>query len=333
VTLPWGAVQADLFGVSFVQHAIVTFNGTWGAGLVQYPGNVVNGLAEYVNADLCYEVPCPYPASFGPIGGNTSAPSYQQSIQIAYDWFVAWQAVNPNQTFGLIGYSQGAEAASRILIDLMNGTIPGIENFIGGLTYGNPCRPAGKVAPGIVNPGAQWRGIASVQIPQYPTINGQVVWADFVHSKANGDAGNDMYTMVPNTQVGTIMTDVYITATQAQLNSFGSFLGSMVTDLEKLVEDSGLLSGLKGGLASLVEMGAGAGIAFLTDLIGGVDINATGAKADVAAAVLGLNFLTAKGGSTGPHISYLGEIPGYSNLVANGVNFLGNICTLTPARV
>jgi hypothetical protein len=328
--LPWGAIQAELFGVSFAQHVILTYNGTWGQGLVQYPSDTVNGLNQYVNADLCYEINCPYPATFGFIGGAATSDSYQQSIQAAIEWTAQWLDDNPTQTFGLIGYSQGAEAASRIYLELIAGT-PNEARFIGGITFGNPSRMAGSAAPGVGSLGPQWRGISNVIMTSLPTKQGHTIWADYAHNTINGDAANDMYPQVPNTAVGTIMTDVYLTATQLQINNFGAFMSNMTTDLLTIVENSGLLSGLKGGLASLIGMGAGAGISFLVDLIGGVNINATGANADVAAAVLGLDFVAAPGGSTAPHISYLGEIGGYSNLVEDAVWFLANLCLLTPA--
>lgn len=327
----WADVAANIAGTKLVRHAVITYNGTWGAGLVQYPSDVVNGLAQYVDDGLCEEVPCPYPASFGPVGGNATAPSYQQSVADALAWTADWLAANPERTFGVIGYSQGAEAASRAYMELIAET-PYEPNFIGGITFGNPSRMAGSSAPGVASLGSEWRGISSTTMAALPTINGQTVWADYAHNTANGDPANDMYAQVPTTQVGQIMTDVYTTATQAQLNSPQQFAQNMVADLLKLVEDSGLLSGLKGGAAGLIAMGAEAAIAFLIDLVGGVNINATGAEASVAAAVLGLQFLAAPGGPTAPHVSYIGEIPGYSNLVADAVGFLHTIATLTPAR-
>jgi hypothetical protein len=329
----WKAVADKLDGLATVQHAVITYNGTWGAGLVQYPGNVVNGLAQFVNPDLCVEVPCPYPAAFGPIGGSATAPSYQQSIQDAIDWTADWVDANPNQTFGLGGYSQGAEAASRVLIELQSGDLTGfMPNFIGGYTFGNPSKMAGAAAPGIGNPGVGWRGISSVNMTSLPTINGQVVWADYFHSKTNGDAANDLYPLVPVGAVGTVMTDFYTIGTEAQLNSPGTFLQNMITGIFKVISDSGILPASAGGLTGLLGLGAEAGLAFLIDLIGGGSTSATGVNADVEAAVLVLQFLTAPGGATGPHISYLGELPGYSNLVAPAVGFLNTIATLTPAR-
>jgi PE-PPE domain len=329
----WTALANSLDGVATIQHAVLTVGGTFeSAPGTQYPSNVVNGLAEFINPDLCFEVPVPYPASFGPLSGAT-APSYDQSIADAEAFITSWIQANPTRTFALAGYSQGAEAVSRIAIQLMGGTLEQfLPNFIGGYTFGNPCRMAGAVAPGIGNPGPQWRGISSLNMTELPTINGQVVWADYIHSTANGDPANDMYGMVPVSQVGTIMTDVYTAATETQLNDITAFTIQIVSALEQLVSDSGILGGLDGGLAGLLGEGLEAAIGFLVDIVGGGNINATGVNADVEAAVLGLQFLAAPGGSTGPHISYLGELPGYSNLVADAVNFLHTIATLTPAR-
>lgn len=318
-----------LNGQYWVRHAVLTYNGTWGAGLVQYPGDTVNGADQA----LVVEVPCPYPATFGFIGGQPNSPSYQQSIQAAIDWTANWLAANPYQTFALCGYSQGAEAASRVAIELMGGSLSRYaDNWIGGITYGNPSRLAGAAAPGIGNPGFQWRGISSVRMPALPTINSQIVWADYFHSKTEGDPANDMYACVPDTQVGAIMTDVYTATTELQLNAPQQFGHDMVSALLKIVSDSGVLSHLKGGIAGLIALGLEGGIEFLVELIGGVNINATGVNADVSAAVLGMQFLTAPGGATAPHISDLGEIPGYRNLVADGVDFLNFISNLTVPR-
>jgi hypothetical protein len=276
-----------------VKHVVITFNGTWGAGLVQYPSDVVNGLDQFVNPNLCVEVPCPYPATFGFIGGSTTDPSYQQSVGDAVDWFTGWAAANPTQTFALVGYSQGAEAASRVYMEKIKGT-PLEDRFIGGITFGNPCRGKGCVAPGVADPGGH--GISQTLMTELPTKNGQVVWADYVHSPANGDPGTDMYAcaLPPG---DTVMGTVYGMATNAQLNDGIEFAQQMATGLQAVVTEA------------------------LADPIGAL-----------SAAQQGIAFVAAPGGPTGPHISYIGEIGGYSNLVANAVGFLNTIATLTPAR-
>jgi hypothetical protein len=278
-------------------HAIITFNGTWGAGIVQYPGNTINGLHEYVNPFLCQEIVCPYPASFGPVPpGDISAPSYNQSIAVAIAWMGHWLEANPNRTFGLIGYSQGAEAASRILMELQGGSLSRyLPNFIGGITFGNPSRGAGFHASTIADPGGH--GIATTLMTSLPKIGNTVVWADYVHSKANGDAANDMYACVPAGAAGTVMADFYSIATDLQVNDFLSFISNMVTSISRAAQD-----------ALTAPLGAG------------------------EAAIDGISFLAAPGGPTAPHISYLGEIGGYSNLVQHAVGFLQKICLLTPVR-
>ncbi|OIN80855.1 PE-PPE domain-containing protein [Mycobacterium malmoense] len=333
----WKEVADKLDGVATVKHAVLTVNGTWGSGQDQYPSQVVAGLAQFINPDLCYEVPVVYPGSFGFVGGAPTSDSYQQSVQAAINAIIGWLQANPLQTFALIGYSQGAEVVSRIAMALMGQIDLGVDltpyavNWIGGITFGNPCRGVNFVAPGVANPG-NYRGISSINMTQLPTINGEIVWADYVHSPANGDAGLDMYGSVLVGQVGTIMTDVYTAATALQLNSPSEFGQDMVTDLMQLVEDSGIIKGFAGGIPGLLGMGVTALEAFLVGLVTGPKANATGVSADAQAALAGMAFLAAPGGPTAPHISYGGEIPGYSNLVSKAVGFLYQIATLTPAR-
>jgi hypothetical protein len=326
----WKSVQDKLDGLTTVQHAVLTFAGTWAQPGTGYPSMVVAGLNAYVNDDLCYEVPVPYPASFGPIGGPATSPSYQQSIAAAIEWAGNWIVDNPLQTFGIWGYSQGAEAASRVAIELMGGSLAAYAgNFIGGGTHGNPCRGAGFHAPGIADPGGH--GISSVNMTELPTRNGQVVWADYVHSPANSDAGLDMYASVPNGQVGQDMTDVYTAATSLQFNDIGALTDDMVNTLVTAVKALGLIPAFEGGISGLLGAGLGALEGLLIGLVSGPQANATGTQAAVEAALQGIDFLAAPGGPTAPHISYIGEIAGYSNLVAQAVGFLNNIATLTPA--
>ena len=326
----WGDIAYNTAGLKKVRHAILTYQGSWSAPGTGYASQVAQALP-----DLCFEVPSDEPATFGVLSpGQPTAPSYDQSCEIAENWTAQWLAAHPNQTWGVGGYSQGGEAASRVQMATMaGGPLEAYAgNFIGGYTFGNPCRGKGFHAPTIADPGG--RGISSVNMAILPTINGQQVWADYVHSHANGDAGLDMYASVPLGQVGNDMTDVYTLAVQQQLNNPGVFIEQISTDLIKVVVDSGVLPSITGGLPGLLALGTGALIEFLVALIApNMDVsNATGPTAAVLAAVQGLNFVAAPGGSTAPHISYNGEIGGYSNQVADAVSFLEHICTLTPAR-
>jgi hypothetical protein len=292
----WGDVLAHQQGTKLIRHAVLTYNGTWGAGLVQYPGDVVNGIAEYVSDDLLFEIPCPYPASFGFIGGATDAPSYDQSVQDALNWTAVWLAASGAQSFFVVGYSQGAEAAARVAMELESGLLSNYKDrFMGGVTFGNPARGSGFHAATIADPGGH--GIATNRMTSLPTRGGQVVWADYVHSRNNGDQSDDMYACVPDGKVGDDMSAIYQIATEAQLNDAVEF----------------------------AKQFAGGVVTCLGDILG-APIDA------IEAAWRGLEFVAAPGGPTAPHISYLGEIAGYSNLVAHAVGFVAALAQATPAR-
>lgn len=325
MTATWTDFLAQCDGVHHTRHAVLTVGGTWEpAPGTQYPSNVVNGLAEYIDDSLCFEVPVPYPASFGPIGGQPNAPSYIQSVDQAVTWITNWLAANPTQTFALGGYSQGGEVVSRIAIELMDGALQQhLPQFIGGYTFGNPCRIADHES----------RGISSTLMTQLPTIDGQTVWVDYFHSPTRGDPGTDMYASVPLGQVGKLMTDVYAIATSIQINDLDMLTRNIVNTLVIAAHDLGVVPAVTGGLPGLFDLGASAIEGIFTGITRGPQPDATGAAAATQAALAGLNFLTAPGGPTAPHISYLGEIGGYSNLVADAVGHLHNIATGTPARV
>lgn len=320
----WAAILAAKNGQPFYQHACLTVGGTWEiAPGTQYPSFVAQAV------DQVFEVPVPYPASFGLLGGPITSPSYEQSVQIAVAWIIAWIQANPYQMFILGGYSQGAEVTSRVYIWLLTAGTQYLPNLVGGYTFGNPCRKGGAHAPTMADPGGH--GISTTLMPGLPTINGNTVWADYCHSVANGDAADDMYTVVPDGEIGVIMGDVYTTAIEVQMNNPQSFFQDMVTDLIKIVNDTGIIPAAEGGLAAIVELGVGALIEFFETLITGkVDDSATGADAAVEAAVLGLKFLAAPGGPTAPHISYNGEIAGYVDVVPDAINFVNNLCVITP---
>jgi hypothetical protein len=344
----WKDVADKLDGLASVKHAVLTYQGSWSAPGTGYASQVIGAL-QNVNPDLCYEVPSDEPSTFGILSApNITAPSYAQSGVIAYNWTKAWLQQNPFQTFALAGYSQGGEDAAMCAMALMPGgdLEEFADRFIGGYTFGNPRRGLGFHAPTIADPG-KYHGISPINMTALPyAVNGSVVWsptpipgavqlwADYVHSPANGDAGLDMYAAVPVGQVGVDMTDVYNIATQQQLNDPIAFATSMSTDLVTVVKDSGVLPSLSGGLGGLLTLGGTALIEFLIGLLDkNLDVTtATGPNAAVLAAVQGLNFVSAPGGPTMPHTSYYGESPGYSDMVDQAVGFLGQICALTPAR-
>lgn len=222
----WAAVESKLDGRQWVPHTVLTFAGTWAPPGVGYPSDVVNGLTLVVDDGLVVEVPVPAPWSFGPVGGPLDAPSYEQSVQIGYRWACNWIRGHPNNTFALGGYSQGGEAASRVLAELMTGSLTDYRhNLIGGYTFGNPWRLAGHTGPGLADPGGH--GIATTNLTpnQVPDT-----WVDVANK-------GDLYTATPDGLAGQYVTDFYSLAVKAQLGNFGQFVADEIAAGQKLLGD------------------------------------------------------------------------------------------------
>jgi hypothetical protein len=192
------------------RHAVLTFAGAWAQPGTGYPSDVVNAA----NPDLVFEVPIDAPWSFGPIAPDARAsPSYAEAIEIAVTNATEWIDANPRQTFALGGYGQGAEAASRVLAEIMTGSLRSVRpNLIGGYTFGNPWRLAAHTFPGGADPGG--RGIAATnltaeQIPK--DANGIDTWWDFANP-------GDLYTTTPTDTSGADITAVYKAAVQVSID-------------------------------------------------------------------------------------------------------------------
>jgi hypothetical protein len=284
-------------GATPIRHAVLTFAGTFAAPGTGYPSDVVHAA----NPDLVFETPVQSPWSFGPIPpGAPTAPSYAESVQIAVNNATEWINANPKQTFAMGGYSQGAEAASRVLAEIMTGTLQwALPNLIGGYTFGNPWRLAGHTFPGGTDPGG--RGIADVnltaqQIPK--DANGLDTWWDFANP-------GDLYTTTPNDAAGADITAAYKAAVQLSIS----------TNL--IVNMLAALTGM-GGLAQEI-------LALITNpFVGG------------PALVEAINLTIAFAGTNPPawpHISYhvAPALPGQSS-VEVAVGHLNQIAAATPAR-
>jgi hypothetical protein len=293
----YGAIAADIAGVTFVRHAVLTFAGTFAAPGTGFPSDVVN----QANPDLVYEVPVIAPWTFGPIPPDApTAPSYAESVQIAVTFATNWITANPAQTFAIGGYSQGGEAASRVLASIMGGALQSARpNLIGGYTFGNPARGLGHTFPGGTDPGG--RGISSfnltaAQIPK--DANNVDTWWDFANP-------GDLYTTTPNDQAGADITAVYLAAVQ---------LGF---DHDLIAAEIAALTG-EGGLGQQV-------LALLTQpLVGG--------PALAEAITLAVNFYdTVPPGMA--HLAYdtIDALPGLSS-IAVAVDHLNSIAAQTPAR-
>ena len=294
----FGDIAAHVSGVRLVRHAVLTFAGTFAAPGTGYPSDVVNAA----NPDLVFEVPVQAPWTFGPIPPDApTAPSYAESVRIAVNFATAWINANPQQTFAICGYSQGAEAASRVVAQIMTGSLQWARpNLIGGYSFGNPWRLTGHTFPGGIDPGG--RGIANInltaaQIPK--DANGVDTWWDFANR-------GDLYTTTPDDEAGADITAVYKAAVQ---------LGIDINVIAALI--AGLTG--QGSLAQQV-------LAFVTDpIIGGIAL--------AEAINLAVAFY-----STNPpaltHLSYQSApaIPGQSS-VEVAIGHLNNIAGATLARM
>ena len=293
----FGDVAAHIPGVSLVRHAVLTFAGTFSAPGTGYPSDVVNGA----DPDLVFEVPVQAPWSFGPIPPDApTAPSYAESVQIGVNFATAWINANPNQTFALGGYSQGAEAASRVLAEIMTGSLQSVRpNLIGGYTFGNPWRLTGHTFPGGTDPGG--RGIANINLTaaQIPTdANGVDTWWDFANP-------GDLYTTTPNDQAGADITAVYKAAVQLSIET------NLIMNL---------IAGLTGQGSLAQEV-----LALVTDpIVGGL---ALVEAINVAVTFYGTNPPML------PHLEYqtVDALPGQSS-VAVAIGHLNQIAAATPAH-
>jgi hypothetical protein len=293
----FGDIAAHISGVSLVRHAVLTFAGTFAAPGTGYPSDVVNGA----NPDLVFEVPVQSPWSFGPIPpGAPTSPSYAEAVQIGVTNAIAWINTNPKQTFALGGYSQGAEAASRVLAEIMTGSLQGARpNLIGGYSFGNPWRLTGHTFPGGTDPGG--RGIANIRLTaaQIPKdANGVDTWWDFANP-------GDLYTTTPNDVAGDDITAVYKAAVQLAIET------NLITNL---------IAGLT-GQGSLAEQIA----EFITDPV-------VGGPALIEAIDLAFAFYSTNPPAL-PHLSYqiVDALPGRSS-VAVAIGHLNQIAAATPAR-
>ncbi len=291
-------IAANIAGVYHVRHAVLTFAGTWAAPGTGYPSGVVNAA----DPDLVFEVPIQAPWTFGPIPpGAPLSPSYAESVGIAVTNAIGWINNYPKQTFALGGYSQGAEAASRVLAEVMTGSLQWAKpNLIGGYTFGNPWRLTGHTFPGGTDPGG--RGIAATnltaaQIPK--DSNGIDTWWDFANP-------GDLYTTTPNDQAGADITAVYKAAVQLGININAALA---------------LIAGLTGQGSLAQEV-----LALVTDPI-------VGGPALVEAIDLAVAFYSTNP-PTLPHITYefVDALPNQSS-VQVATNHLNQIAAATSARM
>lgn len=219
MTYDWLVLERKLDGLPPPpRHPILTFSGTWAPPGWGYPTDAV----RLANDELVYEVPVQAPWSFGPVPpGRIDSPSYEESVALAVEWAVQW-ILNHTGTFGMVGYSQGGEAASRVLLELQEGRLRHrLNDFIGGGAFGNPYRQKG-VAVGA-DPGG--RGIADRNLTNTPAT-----WAEVANK-------GDMYCCTPDGKAGELITEFYTMLIRLQLGDFGEFCKDMIASIAGLIPD------------------------------------------------------------------------------------------------
>jgi hypothetical protein len=211
--------NARLDGRYFTPIAVLTFSGTWAPPGSGYPTDVVRRL----NPALFFEVPVIAPWTMGGIQGHPNDPSYWDSIHQGKDWAIGWLQ-NYAGPFILAGYSQGAHSLMLVEEEILTGTLQHRrKQFLGGYTFGNPMRPK-DIYVGSRNPGG--RGIADEVISE--------VTPNLFHYANVGD----FYTTVPdNGLVGEDIRDVYRIVIHMQIGNFGEFVGELMTQGQKIVDN------------------------------------------------------------------------------------------------
>lgn len=286
--------MTDRFGGKPV---LLTASGTGADMWTGYPADVAHEVE-----DIWYFQPINYgpngiPAVF-PMGPSTDS-GVEEGVRLVLE------EIPPGLPIGLCGYSQGGMVVSRLLDEFRGGRLKSRQrDLVAGLTFGNPDRELGAHA-GSRDPGG--RGISNRRIKGTPSW-----WADLAEP-------NDIYTNVPNNDVGEDMTAIF---RLVQLRGLDDLIG----------EDSLLEQAL--------ELIMGGGMVIPTsplDLVGlmtklGVNGPLSGFPAAVMAAVKALTFFGSKP-ATAPHIEYhIREIEPGVTYFDWGVAFLREQGRLAVAR-
>jgi hypothetical protein len=186
------------------------------------PADTARGVA-----DLFYWQPVGnYPAAFFPM-----KPSYDQGIEE----LVLQCRKHAGKPKVLAGYSQGAIVTSRVLKhEILNpsGRLHDLrDEFVGGLTWGNPDRELGvangNVAAGWVVP--QGRGASDDRLENTPSW-----WLDFAHG-ANSSWGRDLYTDTPADKTGDDVTTIWHLIENATFSSLAGLMERLLEVVQKPV--------------------------------------------------------------------------------------------------
>lgn len=209
------------------RHAMLTFRGTGGVVGLDYTSRVAAA------SPLVEEVSVPYAASMGPIpvgtATNIKAPSGQQSRDAAVEW-AALSIENSTRTFMLAGYSQGADAASRVrgMLEPGGRLERHRSRFVGGVMFGNPARRAGHTF--FNGPIPAGEGIADWHVPAAACTWD---WCELVQP-------GDLYANVPLGDVGEVCREAYRLVMNLQFTDFGALASAFIQNLMRLLDEAGI---------------------------------------------------------------------------------------------
>lgn len=219
----WLRLEAKFDGVEPPDRVtLVTFAGTWSQPDWGFQADVARAL----NDEWFRWLPVHYPATFGPVAPPyPGAPAYVDSVtQGVRNGIGAVHGVPGS--FILSGYSQGAEVAGRLCVELVEGQLQHrLKDCLGCVTFGDPARQSSDETHG----GGEGAGISRLVIP--PGIR-RITYA----------APGDMYCTTPDSPSGDQMHAVYTALTRMGDGKVNG-LGGLVVEVAKLLKNP-LLGGI-----------------------------------------------------------------------------------------
>lgn len=228
MTVTFGDVAAKIAGTKSVKHILYTVAGTaatWDQG---YPAD----LARSVDPDVWEWQGVNYPATAFPMETSIAAGEAELYNLITKKY--------PDRTFAMIGYSQGAIVTSNIYDRLRNKDMQQYRNnFIGGVTFGNPRREEGHTIPGGIDNGGH--GIVTPNL-----VNTEALWWDFADdSSMAGSPGDDLYCKTGKGENALAVEDMEAVWSIVNTGSFKSILG-LAEEVLKILPNP-----INGGIAAI----------------------------------------------------------------------------------
>lgn len=235
----WLTVECLLGGVQPPpRHTLYTVNGT---GVTMWDGYPAD-LARAVSDEQWVWQPVAYPGTAIPM---------QPSINSGDSEFARLLRLRPpSNTWGFIGYSQGAIITSDIMDRCGITHNPAVAtdlaeyaaSFIGGVTFGNPRREQTHTVPNGIDPGGH--GIVTPNLVNTPAS----VYDMAAGKHMVGSPGQDLYTTAGYNGDANSTADEEAVWAIIDKGSISSFL-PLLTQIIKLLKGNILQGGIEAGIA------------------------------------------------------------------------------------